>query len=73
MATKRKSNKPSHCAIKRELRAEGVDFNKDFHTLRWAEQTAIADGAKRAGYRKPKAAAGSRGRMYFALLQKKSC
>lgn len=46
----------------------GIDFNADFFTLPSSQQLALADAAKRAGYRKPRTANGSTARYFFAYL-----
>lgn len=66
--------KPSACAVKRELRAQGIDFGADFHALSWSKKNLLADGAKQAGYRKSKNASGSTARMFFyCLVRKRGC
>jgi hypothetical protein len=70
MARRRKL---THCTVKDYLRAQGIDFSRDFFVLPSRDVGLIVDGAKAAGYRKSKNAPGSTGRMYFSLLQRKSC
>ena len=67
------AKKASHCEVKRELQQAGVDFSANFHALPSSTVGLIVDGAQRARYRKSKNAPGSRGRMYFQLLQRKGC
>jgi hypothetical protein len=66
--------KPSHCEIKRDLRAAGVDFQRDFLEQPSSKVDLIVAASRRKGYRKPKNAPGSHGRMYYQLLQRqKGC
>ena len=65
--------RPNHCMVKKMLVTAGVDFSKNFFVLPASTVGLIVDGAKLAGYRKSKQAPGSRGRMYYQLLQRKSC
>jgi len=48
----------------------GIDFRKDYHQLRSSEVDTLLMIAKRAGYRKPATASGSRGRCFFYYLQR---
>ena len=69
-----KRKKPSHCDVKATLQREGVDFSRDFHELSLSDVSRIVDAARATGYRKSKNAPGSRGRMYYQLLQRqRSC
>ena len=52
------------------LRRTGAPIDADFHALHSTQVNAIVDEARRAGYRKPKNANGSRGRYFFARLQR---
>jgi len=62
------------CEAKRLLKARGVDFSKDYFTLRGSEVEIVLDVAKAAGYRKRKDAPGSKARMfYYYLARKRGC
>lgn len=61
------------CAAKTMLRARGVDLNADFHALSRSDVDTVLDVAKAAGYRKSKSAPGSRARMFFQYVSRKSC
>lgn len=66
--------KISHCDAKAMLQKQGIDFSQDFHALRSGDVSQIVDAARASGYRKSKTAPGSRGRMYYQLLQRqRSC
>lgn len=66
-------NKNMRCQIRRELEREGVDFSADYDGLRRVHADLIVSAAQRARYRKPKNAAGSRGRMFFYSLARVKC
>jgi len=58
-------------AIYVELAAtSGIDLSKDYLTLSTAEVQRVIDLANFVKYRKPKQANGSRGRYFFAYLQR---
>ena len=66
--------KISHCTAKKMLQKAGIDFRKESYELRMSEMAEVVAVAKIAGYHKRKDAPGSRGRMYFQLLQRtKGC
>jgi hypothetical protein len=69
----RRRKKLTHCEAKERLRQRGIDFRQDFFVLRSSEVELIVEAAKATGYRKSKGAPGSRGRMYYGLLQRKRC
>ena len=48
----------------------GIDFHKDYHTLRSSEVDTLLTIRKLNGYRKPKNASGSTGRYFFYYLQR---
>lgn len=69
-----RKKKLTACDARKLLAAEGVPFDVDFHTLNSSKVSRIVEVARRAGYRKPKNAPGSTGRMYFQYLaRRKSC
>ena len=47
-----------------------IDLDKNFYTLRADEVEAVLAAADRVKYRKPRNANGSRGRYFFAALQR---
>jgi hypothetical protein len=47
-----------------------IDTHKDFFVLSASEVGQVIDAADEWGYRKPKNANGSRGRYFFAALQR---
>jgi hypothetical protein len=49
-----------------------IPLGKDFFTLTSAEVCRVLDAANEVGYRKPRNANGSRGRYFFALLQRRA-
>lgn len=49
----------------------GIDIAADLHTLTSSQVEVIVALAKQAGYRKPRTAPGSTGRMYFQALQRR--
>jgi hypothetical protein len=53
-----------------QARAAGINFARDFFTLSASEVGRVLDLADAFRYRKPKNANGSRGRYYFARLQR---
>ena len=53
---------------KAQLMADGMTFLEDFHVLGSSAVSALADAAKRAGYRKSKSAPGSTARMFYQYL-----
>lgn len=64
----RRLSRVNACEI---LQRAGVPRGEDFHTLSSSKVDALLAEAKRAGYRKPKNANGSRGRYFHAYLQRK--
>jgi hypothetical protein len=69
-----KKKKLSACDAKKLLEAEGIPFGVDVHSIGVANLGRVAEVAKQAGYRKPKNAPGSTGRMYYQYLNRlKSC
>jgi len=69
-----KKKRISHCDAKAMLQKDGIDFSRDFHELPSSDVSRIVDAARSSGYRKSKTAPGSRGRMYYQLLQRqRSC
>ena len=48
----------------------GIDLRKDFYTLSSSEVAQVLELADLVKYRKPKQANGSRGRYFFAYLQR---
>ncbi len=46
----------------------GISLKEDFHSLRSEQVEVVLELAKRAGYRAPKNANGSRARYYFEAL-----
>lgn len=65
--------KMDHCQAKDWLGTQGVDFHKDFFVLPPSDVSRIVEAAQKTGYRKSPNAPGSRGRMYYQLLQRKRC
>jgi hypothetical protein len=53
-----------------QARAAGIDLTRDFCTLSYSEVTRVLEVADAFRYRKPNNANGSRGRYYFARLQR---
>ena len=60
----------NHCDAKAMLHAQGIDFRDDFYVLSSSKVELIVDLARATGYRKRRDAPGSRGRMYYQLLQR---
>lgn len=58
------------CAAKALLAAEGIPFGVNVFTLGVARLGRIAEVARQAGYRKPRNAPGSTGRMYYQYLNR---
>jgi hypothetical protein len=54
------------------LAAANVALGQNFFTLRQAQVDVILAEADRVRYHKPKSANGSRGRYFYALLQKRA-
>lgn len=65
-----KGKKMTKAAAKSAAVAAGIDFDADFHSLRFSEGNLLADLAKKAGYRKPASGSGSLGRHFFYHLKK---
>lgn len=55
---------------KQRLKAAGINFSSDFHTLPSSQKQLLVDTARAAGYRKRKDAPGSTARMYFQYLSR---
>ena len=68
-----KKRKITACEAKQRLRAQGIDFKKDFFVLRSCEVELVLHVARAAGYQKAKSAPGSRGRMYYQYLKRQAC
>jgi hypothetical protein len=66
----RKTAKLSPQEAKAQLMADGMSFQDDFHALGSSAVQALADTAKRAGYRKSKNAPGSTARMFYQYLSR---
>ena len=50
-----------------------IPLGADFHTLGSYQVDRLLEHAKMSGYRKPRAANGSRARCYHAMLQRRAC
>lgn len=62
----RRIDRPTACAILDRAGARG----RDFYALPSSSVDVIVEAAKRVGYRKPKNANGSRGRYFYAYLER---
>ena len=52
------------------LKEAGIDITADFSTLPSSAVSVLVEMARKQGYRKPRNANGSRGRYYFAAIQR---
>lgn len=64
---KTRITKTEACDVLREL---AIPAGEDFHALRSSIVEGLVSAAAHFGYRKPKNANGSRGRYFYAYLQK---
>lgn len=64
---RRRKQKIDACSVLNQI---GAGRNTDFHELSSSKVDLLLSWAKTAGYYKPKNANGSRGRYFFARLQR---
>ena len=62
--------KMSKYEARRRAEAYGISFNRDFFTLSSSDVSYLVGLAGKVGYYKPKNANGSRGRYFYAYLQR---
>jgi hypothetical protein len=65
-----RTRKLSRIAARDLAEKQGINFKKDFFTLRSSEVETLLAIAKLNGYRKPANANGSKGRYFYAYLQR---